>query len=142
MSREIERLLSAIFNITSPQMPHLAYPPYDIMAQAVNAEPAKFTIKVAVAGFRKDDLSVSQEGQILAVRARPVPTTGEEETRYLHRGIAKRAFTLSFPLAVGVTLASANLKDGLLSIHLESSPPNRVPIQCDENTGSEPIQST
>jgi molecular chaperone IbpA len=45
--------------------------------------------------------------------------TDQEEGEYLHRGIAKRAFTRSFTISDDVIVKGAGLVNGMLTISLE-----------------------
>ncbi len=96
------------------------YPPYNIEQVGKDA----FAITLAVAGFRREDLSVFVEKSRLVVRGK----RGEEsagngqEGQYLHRGIAMRQFERSFLLADGLKVEGAELKEGLLTVKLERPP--------------------
>ena len=52
---------------------------------------------------------------------------GDKDTQheYIHKGIAKRAFTKTFRLADNVRVNEAEFKDGLLSIHLYREEPKK-----------------
>jgi len=56
----------------------------------------------------------TKEG-ILTVRSKQ----DQEDGEYLHRGIAKRAFTRSFTLSDDVIIKGADLINGMLTISLE-----------------------
>ncbi|MCP1214830.1 heat-shock protein Hsp20 [Acetobacter orientalis] len=88
------------------------YPPYNIEQMASN----KLRITLAVAGFRMDDLQITQEDNQLVIRGRQVEE-GEERI-YLHRGIASRQFQKAFVLAEGIEIGGAWLDNGLLHIDL------------------------
>ena len=88
-----------------------SYPPYNIEA----SEDGAITIMLAVAGFSKEELSVTEEDRQLVVRGKQVETEGKT---FLHRGIAARQFLRSFVLADGIEVKSAALENGLLRIIL------------------------
>ena len=88
-----------------------AYPPYTIEER----ESGHIRITLAVAGFSKEELSVTEEDHQLVVRG---VKTEENSKTFLHRGIAARQFLRSFVLADGIEVASAALENGLLKIHL------------------------
>ena len=44
----------------------------------------------------------------------------DDESEYVHRGIAKRSFTRSFTLADTIEVVEANLTDGMLRIKLRN----------------------
>lgn len=87
------------------------HPPYNIETR----EDGGIRITLAVAGFAKTDLSVTEEDRQLVIRGRQGERT---EKAYLHRGIAGRSFVRSFVLADGVETVSAVLEHGLLIIDL------------------------
>ncbi|MDG1177206.1 MAG: Hsp20 family protein [SAR324 cluster bacterium] len=87
------------------------YPPYNIRKDEENI----YTIEMAVAGFSKEDLEAELKEGILTVRSKQDQDDGE----YLHRGIAKRAFSRSFTLSDDVVIKGADLINGMLTISLE-----------------------
>lgn len=87
------------------------YPPYNIRKDEENI----YTIEMAVAGFSKEDLEAELKEGILTVRSKQDQDDGE----YLHRGIAKRAFSRSFTLSDDVVIKGADLINGMLTIILE-----------------------
>ncbi|MDG2064802.1 MAG: Hsp20 family protein [SAR324 cluster bacterium] len=87
------------------------YPPYNIRKDEENI----YTIEMAVAGFSKEDLEAEIKEGILTVRSKQDQDDGE----YLHRGIAKRAFSRSFTLSDDVVIKGADLINGMLTISLE-----------------------
>ncbi len=82
------------------------YPPYNIEKTADDG----WRISIAVAGFSDSELSVEVRENALIVAARKA----EEETprRYLHRGIATRAFERRFHLADHVRVTGATMWTG------------------------------
>ena len=87
------------------------YPPYNIEQLGENS----LRITLAVAGFAKNDLTITIEDNQLVVRAKQSDDT---ERVYLHRGIAARQFQRSFVLAEGIEVREARLDNGLLHIDL------------------------
>ena len=87
------------------------FPPYNIRKD----EEYLYTIEMAVAGFSKEDLEAELKEGVLTVRSK----TDQEEGEYLHRGIAKRAFTRSFTISDDVIVKGADLVNGMLTISLE-----------------------
>jgi HSP20 family molecular chaperone IbpA len=88
-----------------------SYPPYNIEA----SEEGGIRITLAVAGFSKEELSVTEEDRQLVVRGRQAEAEGKT---FLHRGIAARQFLRSFVLADGIEVTAAALENGLLKIDL------------------------
>ena len=88
------------------------WPPYD----TVKLSEDRYRITMAVAGFRRDELDISVQPNLLVVTGER--RNGEQEGEYLFRGIASRAFSRRFELADHVKVTGANLADGLLTIEL------------------------
>jgi len=88
------------------------YPPYNIEQLGENS----LRIVLAVAGFTRDDLSVTVEENQLIVRGKQ---SDDPTKTYLHRGIAARQFQRCFVMAEGIEIAGADLDNGLLSIDLK-----------------------
>ncbi len=87
------------------------YPPYNVEQTGANA----LRITLAVAGFSKDELSISVEDNELAIAGKQVE---EADRVYIHRGIAARQFQRRFVLAQGIEVQGAALDNGLLHIDL------------------------
>lgn len=96
------------------------YPPFNIEL----AEPHKFLITLAVAGFSADDIAITLEDRQLIVRGRQAEPNPDRV--FLHRGIATRQFLRAFALAEGVEVTGARLDNGLLEITLERREPEIV----------------
>lgn len=87
------------------------YPPYNIEQPAEDV----LRITLAVAGFAKEELTVTVEGRQLVIRGKQIEANGKT---FLHRGIAARQFQRAFVLAEGIEVSGAELEHGLLSIEL------------------------
>jgi molecular chaperone IbpA len=103
------------------------YPPYNIEKLADDA----WRISIAVAGFSDADLNVEVRENALIVSARKAEE--DASRRYLHRGIATRAFDRRFHLADHVRVTGATHVDGMLHIDLtrevpEALRPRRIEI--------------
>ena len=88
-----------------------SFPPYNIRKEGDE----KYTIEMAVAGFSQEDLEVELKEGVLTIRSK----SEKEEKKYLHRGIARRAFSRSFTLSDDVVVKGADLINGMLTIDLE-----------------------
>lgn len=88
-----------------------SYPPYNIEA----TEGGGIIITLAVAGFARDEISITVEDRQLVIRGRQNEANGKT---FLHRGIAARQFLRAFVLADGIEVKSAALENGLLRIAL------------------------
>ena len=121
---EIERALDKVSKTSGD-----GYPPYNIeRIAASDAEPEKLRITLAVAGFSKDEIEVTNEENQLTIRGRQQE---DKQREYLHRGIAARQFQRSFLLAEGMKVIGANLAQGLLSVDLIRPQPERVVRKID-----------
>tara|TARA_R110002074_G_scaffold50540_6_gene128398 strand:+ start:3192 stop:3662 length:471 start_codon:yes stop_codon:yes gene_type:complete len=97
-----------------------SYPPYNIEKIDDDA----YRISIAVAGFSDADLSVEVREKALIVSAKK--TDEAEGRKYLHRGIATRAFERRFHLADHVHVTGAAHADGMLHIELERQVPEAL----------------
>jgi HSP20 family molecular chaperone IbpA len=115
---EIERVLDRVAKGSE------GYPPYNVERLARDdRSPERLRITLAVAGFTQDQLEVTLEEKQLVIRGRQ---QDDVERHYLHRGIAARQFQRTFVLAEGMEVASADLRNGLLSIDLMRPEPERI----------------
>jgi len=111
-----------------------SYPPYNIEKTDENG----FRISIAVAGFAADELSVEVRENLLVISARKADDGAER--KFLHRGIATRAFERRFHLADHVRIDGAAHADGMLHIELkreipEALKPRRIDISRAEPSG-------
>lgn len=110
---------------------HSGYPPYDVIQ--VNED--EYTVSLAVAGFSMDELSVTQEKNILRIEGMANKDGGD--VQYQHRGIAKRNFAREFHLADHVDVVDAKLELGLLTVYLKREiPESEKPRQIGISTGN------
>lgn len=107
------------YSITEKAM---SYPPYNVIKHS----DTEYSIEVAVAGFKEEQLSITQDGNVLIVRGDS--TKSEEQTAavYMHKGISNREFSRSWTLADHVEVKSAEIVNGLLVIHLEHYIPEEL----------------
>ncbi len=98
-----------------------SWPPYDIVKLGED----DYRISMAVAGFAQDDLTITQEQNVLMVAGRK---SSDDRTngQYLHHGVASRAFQRRFELADHVKVAGARLVNGLLTIDLKRELPEEM----------------
>lgn len=111
-----------LFEILESGLPNASsnsYPPFDLVREEANHH----RIDLAVAGFRPDEIEiVAQHNQLVVSGRKPE----NDDTQYIHRGIASRSFERRFALADHVQVNEANLSDGLLSITLVREIPEEV----------------
>lgn len=83
----------------------------------------KFRIELAVAGFKKEDLSVNLEDETLVIKGHSSQETKEEKEDYLQRGIHARSFEQRFQLTEHDKVQDAQLKNGILEIDIKRDQP-------------------
>jgi molecular chaperone IbpA len=86
---------------------------------------------MAVAGFSPDEIEVTVHENSLLVTGKAKKE--EDESRYLHRGIARRAFERRFSLADHIKVVGASLTNGMLHVELvhevpEEAKPRKIEI--------------
>jgi molecular chaperone IbpA len=89
-----------------------SYPPYNIERVGEN----DYRISMAVAGFSEGDLDIEVKEHTLSIRGEK--RIEQENSTYLHRGIAARSFERRFQLADYVVVKGASLENGLLHVDL------------------------
>ena len=92
-----------------PKIP--TYPPYNIK----KVEDNKYVIEMAVAGFGKQDIELELQDGTLTIKG----NISADDSEYIYKGIAERAFTRQFTLADTVEIKNADLINGMLKIWLE-----------------------
>jgi molecular chaperone IbpA len=88
------------------------YPPFNL----IKYDDTHYAIEIAVAGFAKDEISLSIDQNQLTVRGMHAIIDETAEVEYLHRGLAARNFEQTFQLTEYLTVDEAEIKDGLLKI--------------------------
>jgi len=104
-----DRLLTNTYNTST------TYPPYDV----VKVDASNYEIRVALAGFTKDDNQVNYEDGTLSIESAESDDSkvvGKEE--HLVHGISKRKFKRTFTLSDDMVVNDAGFKDGMLTVKL------------------------
>ena len=91
------------------------YPPHNI----VKTGDTTYSIEIAVAGFKRSEISIEVEQEILTVRGSSETPNESTDRQYLHRGLSSRDFNRSWQLAEHMVVRGAEMKDGVLIISLE-----------------------
>lgn len=101
-----------------------SYPPYNI----VKVNDDKVVMEFAVAGFKKDEISITTEKNVLSIKADKPETDDKKD--YLHKGIAARKFSRSFALPEYFEVDKAGFEDGILYVDLiRNIPEEKKPKQ-------------
>ena len=88
------------------------YPPYNIV-QVNNVESR---LEIALAGFKKDEVSVYTEFGKLSVQGKKEESKNDGE--FVHKGLAQRSFTRQWTLADDTEVRQVSFNDGLLVVQL------------------------
>ncbi len=88
------------------------YPPYNV----IKVDEDNFVVELAVAGFGKTDISLSTADGKLTVKGELA--TEDNDSKFIHRGIAARKFTREWALGEYMEVKAAELKDGMLKIDI------------------------
>ena len=88
------------------------YPPYNLVQ--VNNVLSK--LEIALAGFKKDEVSVYTEFGKLSVEGKKEESKNDGE--FVHKGLAQRSFTRQWTLADDTEVRSVEFADGLLTVEL------------------------
>jgi molecular chaperone IbpA len=96
------------------------YPPYNIIKLGDN----EFELEFAIAGFSKKDIKITVDNGKLHVSG--VMSEADEDTEYLHKGIATRSFSSTFALGEHVEVEDAEVDNGLLKIKVKKYIPKHL----------------
>jgi len=118
------------------------YPPHNV----VKDEEMKFTLELAVAGFKQEHIDIEVNDGVLTIKGdRPAR---RDQNKYVHKGISARNWTKSFRLSEYTEVTGADLQDGILTVDLEvvlpeEKQPRKISIgkneeQKNDNIGTKP----
>ena len=129
-----DRLARLVDSATRVDGTAQSYPPYNIEKTGEDA----YRLTMAVAGFARDelDITVHENSLIVTGKAQREDPSG----RYLHRGIARRAFERRFSLADHIKVAGASLDNGLLHVDLVREVPEAMKPRTVKIAGGEPTR--
>ncbi|AHE51678.1 Hsp20 family protein [Sphingomonas sanxanigenens] len=134
-----DRLFDLLERTSRPEQAD-SYPPFDLERRGED----QYRITIAVAGFRRDEIDITAQQNLLVVTGRKEKAEGDRSS-FLHVGIATRAFERRFQLADFVRVEHAGLADGLLVIDLvrevpEAMKPQKIAIADAPQTQSVTIE--
>ena len=89
------------------------YPPHNV----VKSDDMKYDIELAIAGFKKEDISIELKEHVLTIKGDREPR--REQDKYVHKGISGRKFLKSFRLSEYAEVSGADLTDGILTVGIE-----------------------
>ena len=131
-----DRMMNMLDAATRLDDSALSYPPYNIEKTGED----DYRIVMAVAGFGEEDLDITVKENSLAITAKQ-EKAGDGQAKYLHRGIATRAFERRFELADHIEVVGARLENGLLYIDLVREVPEAMkPRSIKIDTLAKPVR--
>ena len=131
MTNEVERLFDRfnqfavgfgpIFRDADFSFTNRNYPPHNVVTVSDN----EFYIELAVAGFKKEEISIQDDNGLLTISSNKVENTDKPNFQY--RGIAERSFTKSFRIAEYFEIKDATLENGMLTVSFIKNAPVVTP---------------
>lgn len=132
--RELERVHNQMlgfdrtFELMAPLLAKVddKYPPHNVLKK----DDDSFTIELALAGFKRDEISIEHNKNVVTVRGEKQE---EPNRNYVHRGLGYRKFVRDFYVSDYIVVTGATFADGILTIDLknivpEESKPKQIPI--------------
>jgi molecular chaperone IbpA len=107
------------FNQTIRTTTQNNYPPYNV----IKVEDSLFILEFALAGFDKDEVSITVENGQLKISGQRSEVEEDQYVTYLHKGIAARKFSTVFNLPEYMEVETAIFSNGILEITLEKRIP-------------------
>ena len=95
------------------------YPPYNL----VQINNVVSRLEIALAGFKKDEVSVYTEFGKLSVEGKKEKS--EDDGEFVYKGLAQRSFTREWTLADDTEVRSVSFTDGLLTVDLAKIVPEK-----------------
>lgn len=115
-------MLDDVVRFTDPG----SYPPYNLIKTSEDT----FVLEFALAGFTRDELSVTQKDNSLVIEGKKEnvvpPGNDANEGTFLHRGISSRSFTQKFVLAEHMKVDGGEFTDGMLQVKLRREVPEEM----------------
>jgi molecular chaperone IbpA len=104
-----------------------SFPPYNVK----KVDEDNYVVELAVAGYDREDIDVTVDKDTLIIKSE---RENDEKSEYIHKGIAGRNFTQTFTLGEYMTVKSASLDNGLLTVKIErelpeSAKPRQIKIK-------------
>ena len=84
------------------------YPPYNLVEVGEDT----YMIELALAGFKKEEIYVGQEKNVLTIKG----SSQEDSSKYIHKGIGARDFTRTFSLSEYMIVAGVTMENGVLRV--------------------------
>lgn len=88
-----------------------------------------YIIEMALAGYKKEDIAVTQQDNILTISAKKQDEASKDD--YIHKGISYRSFNRSFTLGKTSEVKEVSLTNGLLTVTITQAKPENKLITFD-----------
>ena len=98
------------------------YPFYDILQDETGNY---ITLQIALAGWDKDDITLTVEKDLLTIEAERLRDLDAEPATYLHKGISRKSFNKSFTIGADVEMGDVSFENGILTIEMERIIPKK-----------------
>ena len=92
------------------------YPPYNI----VKLNDTTQQLEIALAGFKRDEIEVAVERNVLTVKTN---RSGTDTREYTHKGLAQRTFARNWQLSDDAVVENVTYADGLLTLDIRKEIP-------------------
>lgn len=135
-----------LFSRLTGEKPISDSPAYNL----IQKDKEHYEMTVSVSGYTQDELDISVLNNQLTIIGKPkieeTDTAEEKEgTKWLHHGIRKSDFALSFSLEHRITIQQANLDKGLLTLTFtydipEQEKPKKIAIGVKNESGCRVIE--
>lgn len=119
---QLSRALVGFDRYFNSQISNTNYPPHNIVKYSDDT----YAIEVAVAGFTKEEISVSIDQDQLTIRGVMNRPNTNNSVEYLHRGLAARDFEQTYTLAEYMIVKGAKVDNGMLQIDLQRVVPEAL----------------
>ncbi|MBP2170857.1 molecular chaperone IbpA [Erwinia toletana] len=124
----IDRLFSQLTGDT----PMAVTPAYDIR----RVDNDRYALTVSVPGWKESELEIEISGGQLVISGKREEKSDatDEASGWIHRGISRSDFRLSYAVPEHVKVTAAKLAEGILSVELyqevpDSDKPRKIPIE-------------
>ena len=95
------------------------YPPYNLVQVGEDG----YIIELALAGFKREDIKVEQEKNVLTIKG---SSEDENEIKYIHKGIGARSFVRTFSLSEFMEVSAVAMEDGVLKVFIVRNVPEEA----------------
>ena len=116
-----------------------SFPPHNIV---YSKDTESFKVEIALAGYAEDDIKVTLQDQVLTIETDELETSKNDETNYIHQGIAQRKFRKQFTLGEYLVVEGAEFINGLLTVTINKELPEEKKPKTIEINGKKTKKSS